>query len=148
MKLSYHLTDFIFRMLFSLIFIGLGFEHIFSSDLIIKLMPEWIIYKQMTAVLTGFVLLGGGISILVGCKVHQGAWVLLVFLIVVTATVHLPAVFSKPEGLPENWRWLWNIYQRSNLVKNLCLIGVCLHLTNHETGKYSMRYFLGLGQNK
>ena len=142
MKISYHITDFIFRILFSLIFLGLGIEHLFESDLIILLMPDWIIYKKITAVFTGLVLLTGGMSILFGCKVRQGAWTLLVFLITVTLSVHLPALFTTPEGLPKNWTWLWDIYQRSNLVKNLCLIGVCLHLTNHETGKYSMQYFL------
>ena len=142
MKLSYHTTDLLFRFLFSLIFIGLGFEHIFSSDIIIRLMPDWVLYKQITAVFTGFILLTGGFLILTGCKVRQGAWILIFFLTLVTLTVHLPALFTTPRNLPKDWKWIWDIYQRSNFVKNLCLIGVCLHLTNYEPGKYSMFHFL------
>ena len=38
--------------------------------------------------------------------------------------------------------WMWDILQRSNFVKNLCLLGVCFHLLHHEAGKLSLEYFL------
>ena len=105
-KIDYNFSDAIFRILFSLIFIGLGLEHIFSNELITRLMPDWLVYKSFLAILTGIILLGGGFSIMFGCQVKTGALILMIFLVIVTAVVHLPAVFSSPVGLPENWRWL------------------------------------------
>jgi len=36
----------------------------------------------------------------------------------------------------------WTVFQRSNLVKNPCLFGVCIHLTQHEHGRYSVDSWL------
>lgn len=33
---------------------------------------------------------------------------------------------------------MWDILQRSNFVKNLCLLGVCSNLLHHEPGKLSL----------
>ena len=38
--------------------------------------------------------------------------------------------------------WMWDILQRSNFVKNLCLLSVCFHLLHHKTGKLSLESFL------
>lgn len=137
-KLSYDLTDVIFRVLFSLIFLGLGLEHLFADDLIQSMMPVWFIGKRLVSVSAGVVLLTGGFSVMLGYKTTAGAVLLGGFLCVVTITIHLPACMVVPPDLPESWHWLWNVYQRSNLVKNLCLLGVCFHLINHEHGCYSL----------
>jgi len=137
-RLNYDLTDLIFRILFSLIFLGLGLEHLFSDALIQGMMPDWLVYKRAASILCGLVLLGGGTSILLGYHSKGGAIVLGLFLVVVTAVIHLPAVLGNPSDLPPEWVWLWEVYQRSNLVKNLCLLGVCFHLINHEHGRYSL----------
>ncbi len=136
--LSYDTADLLFRLLFSLIFIGLGLEHIFSDELIQGMMPDWIGSKRVASVVAGIVLLGGGLSVASGYKVPVAALVLGAFLIAVTLAIHLPALFAKPAGLPADWTWLWDVYQRSNFFKNLCLLGVCFHLTHHRVGRFAV----------
>ena len=137
---SYDLTDLAFRILFSLIFLGLGLEHLVDDNLIRNLMPPWLPQPRFFSMAAGVVLLTGGCSILAGYHTARGAILLGAFLIAVTAIIHLPAVFSSPPGLAPDWAWLWDVYQRSNLVKNLCLLGVCFHLINHKPGRYSLDY--------
>lgn len=137
-RLNYDVADLLFRILFSLIFIGLGLEHIFSDELIQNLMPDWLVDKRLVSVIAGVVLLTGGSSLLIGYRVPQAAVVLGVFLIVVTVVIHGPAMLHRPEGLPADWDWLWDVYQRSNFFKNLCLLGVCIYLTHHKVGCFSV----------
>jgi len=130
------LRDLIFRGLFSSIFVGLGLEHLFDDRLIQHLMPGWVPYPAVASVATGVILLIGGLSILLGYRIVLGAKLLGAFLVAVTVVVHLPGLFSTPELIQDEW--LWTVFQRSNLVKNLCLFGVCVHLTQHEPGRYSL----------
>lgn len=139
---SFDTRDFVFRALFSSIFVGLGLEHLLDDRLIQHLMPRWVGYPELASSVVGLILLLGGLSILLGYKVHRGAQLLGAFLVVVTLTVHVPGLFSTPEGISPEWSWLWTVFQRSNLVKNLCLFGVCVHLTQHEPGKYSVDAWL------
>ena len=141
-SLKYSLTDFLFRALFSLVFIGLGTEHLFQDQLIREMMPDWIVAKRFFSIAAGLILLGGGFSLLLGYKVKQGATLLGAFLIVATFSIHLPAIFQTPPNLQEEWHWLWRVYQQSNLFKNLCLLGGCFHLLNHQVGTYSLESYL------
>jgi len=135
-------ADFIFRFLFCSIFLGLGFEHLFSDDLIQLLMPQWMIFERFASVICGIVLITGGVMILIGYKIHVAAALLGLFLIVITLLIHGPGLMNVPETLPQDWHWLWDIYQRSNIAKNLCLLGVCFWLLEHEPGKYSLDAYL------
>ena len=143
-RLDYDTTELIFRVLFSLIFLGLGMEHLFADGLIRDMMPDWLVYKRAVSLLAGMILLCGGFSILLGYRTAAGAITLGSFLLVVTLMVHLPAMWQRPVGLNPDWVWLWEVYQRSNLVKNLCLLGVCFHLINHRPGRFSLDARLGL----
>ena len=60
------------------------------------------------------------------------------FLLVVTVTVHVPGCFIVPPDIPADAAWIWTVLQRSNLVKNVCLFGVCVHLTTQLPGRYSI----------
>lgn len=137
-QLSYDLSDLVFRLLFSLIFVGLGMEHFFADQLIQSMMPEWVGNKRIASVVAGMILLSGGISVAIGYNVRQAAILLGVFLVLVTAIIHAPALLHRPENLPADWHWLWDVYQRSNFFKNLCLLGVCFHLTHHRVGRFSI----------
>ncbi len=139
---KYEITDVVFRGLFSLIFIGLGFEHLFADEIIQSMMPEWLPFKRLPSIMAGLVLLAGGASVMFGFKTRQGALLLGTFLVVVTLSVHAPAMTAIPQDLHTDWHWLWDVYQRSNFVKNLCLLGVCFHLINHKLGKYSLDVWL------
>lgn len=136
LRLKYDLAELIFRGLFSLIFIGLGLEHLFADELIQSMMPDWVGNQRVASIGCGLVLVLGGSAVLVGYRVHQAAVLLAAFLLVVTVTIHGPALLYTPLGLPQDWRWLWEVYQRSNFFKNLCLLGVCIYLTHHRVGRF------------
>ncbi len=142
MKINYDLSDLIFRAMFCLIFIGLGGEHIVSDQMIQHLMPTWVPYPRLVSIACGIWLVFWGSFILIGWRIRYAAYALGIFLILVTVLVHLPAICFNPAELPEQYIWLWQILQRSNLVKNLCLLGVCVHLMHHPLGKYSLEYRL------
>jgi uncharacterized membrane protein YphA (DoxX/SURF4 family) len=136
------MRDLIFRCLFSTIFVALGAEHLFDDRLIQHLMPAWVGYPALASRVSGVVLLLGGLSILTGYKLQFGARVLGAFLVVVTLAVHVPGCFTVPADIPRDASWLWIVFQRSNLVKNVCLLGVCVHLTTHAPGRFSVDAWL------
>ena len=142
MLISYDASCVIFRFLFSLIFVGLGMEHLFADELLQLLMPEWIGFKREVSILTGVVLLLGGLLIMFGYRIQWGAIILGSFLITVTAFVHLPAIFVMHPEVSGESAWLWDAYQRSNLFKNLCMLGVCVYFLHHKAGKYSIEELL------
>ena len=119
-------------------------EHLFNDEIILKVMPDWFPMKRNLSLLSGITLLFGGSLIIIGYKSRIGAIILAAFLILVTALVHVPAVagIGTPSNLPQEWFWIWDLFQRSNLVKNLCLLGVCCHLMYHKVGKYSLEHYL------
>jgi uncharacterized membrane protein YphA (DoxX/SURF4 family) len=137
-RVSNDTRDLIFRCLFSSIFLGLACEHLLDDRLIQHFMPAWVRYPMLASRLSGLVLLIGGLSILTGYRIQLGARLLGAFLFVVTLSVHVPGVFQVPAGIPADAAWLWTVFQRSNLVKNLCLFGVCVHLTTQAPGRYSI----------
>jgi uncharacterized membrane protein YphA (DoxX/SURF4 family) len=122
--------------------VGLGLEHLLDDRLILELMPPWVGYPGLVSMASGTVLLIGGLSILLGYQVQLGARLLGAFLVVVTFAVHVPGIFQTPAGIPGDWAWLWTVFQRSNLVKNVCLFGVCVHLTTHASGRFSLDAWL------
>jgi len=138
MPLDPDVNELIFRVLFSSIFLGLGGEHLVSDHLIQRLMPTWMPAPRLFSILAGVILLTGGTMVLLGWQLRVASWILGAFLIVVTAIVHLPAVVRAPPPMPEDAEWMWVVLQRSNLVKNLCLLGVCFLLYNHTAGAYSL----------
>lgn len=140
--LSRDRNELIFRVLFSSIFLGLGGEHIVDDRLIQNLMPPALPAPRLLSVLAGLVLLTGGSMVLVGYRIRTAAWILGAFLVVVTLAVHLPAVFLPCPPMPAESEWMWTVLQRSNLVKNLCLLGVCFLLSDHTLGAYSVDRWL------
>jgi uncharacterized membrane protein YphA (DoxX/SURF4 family) len=137
-RVSNDTRDLIFRCLFSSIFLGLGSEHLLDDRLIQHFMPAWVSHPMLASRFSGFVLLAGGFSILTGYRIQLGARLLGAFLFVVTLAVHVPGVFQVPADIPADAAWLWAVFQRSNLVKNLCLFGVCVHLTTQAPGRFSI----------
>jgi uncharacterized membrane protein YphA (DoxX/SURF4 family) len=134
--------DLVFRVLFSSIFIGLGGEHIFSDLLIQNLMPGWVPYPRLSSILCGLILITGGTLIILGIYIRFAVILLGAFIIVVTLSVHFPCLFYTPENIAQENAWMWTVLQRSNFVKNLCLLGVCLNLWYHQPQKLSLYYRL------
>lgn len=142
MKITRDHTEFLFRALFCLIFVGLGGEHIVSDNLIQKLMPAWVPLPRIASIVCGVWLSFWGLMILLGWRVRLAGVALGVFLVIVTVAVHVPGLIFFPPELPAEHHWMWDILQRTNLVKNLCLLGVCFHLLTHQVGKYSLEGWL------
>ena len=126
MQVSKDLCDLLFRILFSMIFMALGSEHILSDGLIQRLMSAWMPAPEVVFILVGLALSVGGICIVLGWQLRFAAVLLGSFVVVVTLAVHVPAVLMKPEFVNESIIWMWDILQRSNLAKNLRLLGVCI----------------------
>ena len=139
---NHDVSELLFRLLFSSIFVVLGAEHLFHDELIQQLMPEWLPMKRAFSVASGVTLLVGGASIAFGVRVQAGAVLLGLFLIVVTLVIHVPGMFQVPGSISPEDMWLWDLYQRSNFIKNVCLLGVCLHLLTHEPGPYTLPRYL------
>jgi uncharacterized membrane protein YphA (DoxX/SURF4 family) len=131
-------SELLFRLLFSSIFVVLGAEHLFNDALIQQLMPEWLPMKRVCSIASGIILLVGGASIALGVRVQEGAILLGLFLIVVTLAIHVPGMLQAPDFIVPDDMWLWDLYQRSNFIKNVCLLGVCFHLLTHETGSLTL----------
>lgn len=105
------------------------------------LMPDWVPFERAVSIGGGLWLMGWGSLILLGLKVRWAAIALGIFLVIVTAAVHLPGVFSTPGDIEPRYAWMWDILQRSNLAKNMCLLEVCFHLLHHRVGKYSLEKY-------
>ena len=131
-------SDLLFRLLFRFIFLALGGEHILSDDLIQRIMPAWMPAPEIVSIIVGIVLSVGGVCIVLGWRLRFAALLLGSFVIVVTLVVHVPAVFFQPDFVDPSNRWMWDILQRSNLAKNLCLLGVCFLLWHHQPGRWSL----------
>jgi uncharacterized membrane protein YphA (DoxX/SURF4 family) len=132
------LFEFLFRALFCGIFLALGWEHLFSDNLIQRLMPDWVEPKRVASILAGLWLSVGGVLILLGWRLRFAAVWLGIFLLAVTTLVHLPGIIRGNSALPAELAWMWQILQRTNLAKNICLLGVCFHLYTHKPGRLSL----------
>ena len=139
---NHDVSELLFRLLFSSIFVVLGAEHLFHDELIQQLMPEWVPMRRVVSVASGVTLLLGGASIALGVRVQEGAVLLGLFLVVVTLAIHVPGMFQAPGSIAPGDMWLWDLYQRSNFIKNVCLLGVCLHLLTHKPGRYTLPGYL------
>lgn len=139
MKLNRDYADLLFRLLFSSIFMGLGAEHLFSDHLIQRLMPEWMPLPRFVSIFSGLVLISGGSLIVLGIYLRWAAVQLGIFLVLVTALVHGPALMQEAPTVHPEDAWLWTVLQRSNYVKNLCLLGVCLMLYHYQPGRFSLQ---------
>ena len=60
---NHDVSELLFRLLFSSIFVVLGAEHLFHDELIQQLMPEWVPMRRVVSVASGVTLLLGGASI-------------------------------------------------------------------------------------
>lgn len=136
------LRDLASRGFFSLIFFGLGAEHLTQSALLQTLMPTWVPYPAIVSVACGLWLILWGSFVLAGYRVRLASVALLLFIVGVTLLVHLPGVLVTPVQVSASCEGLWQILQRSNLGKNVCLIGMCLFLFDYNPGAISISAWL------
>lgn len=75
------------RFCYSLIFIAAGISH-FTAKSIAQAASQGVPLASIAVPLSGLLALTGGMSILLGYRAKLGAWLIVMFLIPVTFTVH------------------------------------------------------------
>jgi uncharacterized membrane protein YphA (DoxX/SURF4 family) len=110
------------RILFTLIFFLSGVTHFTDVAGYASLMPEAIPFRPFWVIISGVVELAGAILILVNRRPRLGAWLIVVFLLPVTFTVHGVGVFTATDEMMQGM-------QVSMFLKGLAMIGCALLIT-------------------
>ena len=83
-----NLVVWIARICFTLIFFISGVTHFTDMAGYVRLMPEAIPFRDFWVVISGVVELAGALMILFDRHARLGAWLIVLFLVPVTITVH------------------------------------------------------------
>ena len=116
------------RFLYALIFLITPVNHF---------MPQTIAYAAQSGVpmagllvpLSGIIAFLGGLSILLGHKARLGAWLLVVFLVPVTFTMHAFWTVQDP---------MMRQFQMGMFMKNIAMLGAALMISQLGTGPLSL----------
>ena len=110
------------RVLFTLIFFLSGITHFTDLDRYAALMPEAIPFRPFWVMISGIVELAGAAMILGNKYPRLGAWLIVLFLVPVTVTVHGTMMVSDPD---ERMRAI----QLSFFLKGVTMAGAALLIT-------------------
>lgn len=110
------------RILFSLIFFLSGVTHFTGPDDYVRIMPEAIPFRTFWVLISGVVELAGAVMIVSNRYPRLGAWLIIVFLIPVTITVHGYWMVVDPDPRTR-------AMQVSFFLKGLAMIGGALLIT-------------------
>lgn len=116
------------RMLYSAIFISASLGH-FSHEAVDYAMQRGIPAASVLVPLSGVLAFLGGLSILIGFKARYGAWLIVLFLIPVTFTMHN---FWAMEDVS------MQAVQKTMFLKNLAMLGAALMITHFGSGPMSV----------
>jgi putative oxidoreductase len=116
------------RALFSAIFIISGFRH-FSAATIDYAASQGVPLANIMVPFAGLIAIAGGLSVLLGFHARIGAWLLVLFLVPVTFTMHQ----------------FWNVtdtamkaMEQANFIKNLTILGGALLIAYFGAGTISL----------
>ena len=110
------------RVLFTLIFFLSGITHFTGMGDYVALMPEAIPFRPFWVAISGVVELAGATMVLTNRAPRLGAWLLVLFLVPVTFTVHGVAMLSAPDERMQ-------AIQLSFFLKGLTMTGAALLIT-------------------
>ncbi len=110
------------RVLFTLIFFLSGITHFTDVESYAALMPEAIPFRSFWVLISGAVELLGAALVLSNRYPRLGAWLIVLFLIPVTITVHGVAMVSDPDARMRQ-------IQLSFFLKGLTMTGAALLIT-------------------
>jgi uncharacterized membrane protein len=110
------------RVMFTLIFFLSGITHFTGLDDYVALMPEAIPFRPFWVVISGIVELIGAALIVSNRYPRLGGWLIAIFLVPVTITVHGVAMVTAPE---ERMRAI----QLSFFLKGVAMTGAALLIT-------------------
>jgi putative oxidoreductase len=118
------------RLFFAAIFLASGAGH-FSAQTIDYARQAGVPAADVLVPAAGILALLGGLSILLGYRARIGAWLLVVFLVPVTLTMHRFWGVADPARA---------MIQRIMFMKNLSMLGGALMLTHFGAGPFSIDY--------
>ena len=116
------------RALFSAIFIVAGFGH-FSAGSIGYAASQGLPLASILVPLSGILAILGGLSILFGLHARLGAWLLVLFLLPVTLTMHAFWVIDDPAA---------RAMQQGMFMKNVAMLGGALLIAHFGAGPISL----------
>lgn len=110
------------RVLFTLIFFLSGITHFTGMADYVALMPEAIPFRPFWVLISGVVELAGAVMILTNKYPRLGAWLIFIFLVPVTITVHGTAMVGDPDAR-------MRAIQLSFFLKGVAMAGAALLIT-------------------
>jgi len=116
------------RLFFVLIFVMSGPRH-FTSQLIGYGAAQGVPMASIVVPCAGLLALAGGLSILLGFRAKLGAWLIVLFLLGVTPTMHNFWAVSDP--------MMYQI-QFAHFLKNVSMLGGALLITQFGSGPWSL----------
>jgi len=116
------------RVLFSLIFLLAAPRH-FSAEGISHAASFGVPLAGLLVPLSGLMAIAGGLSVALGYKARWGAWVLVLFLVPITLSLHAFWNVSDP---------VLHHVQQAMFAKNLAMLGAALLLTWSGAGPWSL----------
>ena len=116
------------RIFFSLMFIMAGFTN-FSKSAIGYAASQGVPLASLAVPLSGLIALAGGLSIALGFRTKWGAWLIVLFLIPVTFTMHAFWKVQDP--------MMFQI-QMANFMKNISMLGGALAFAYFGAGPVSI----------
>jgi putative oxidoreductase len=116
------------RVLYSTVFIAAAFTH-FSPATIAYAAAQGVMFPKVIVPFAGLLAAAGGLSVALGYRAKLGAWLLVVFLIPVTLTMHNFWAISDP---------MMAAMQQAMFMKNLSLLGGALFVAYFGAGPFSL----------
>ena len=117
------------RLLYSAIFLLAGPSH-FSATSIGHAAAAGVPMPSIAVPLSGIIAFVGGLSIALGYKARWGAWLLVLFLVPVTLTMHRFWGLSDPQLA---------LMHQAMFIKNVALLGAALLITVVGSGPHSLK---------
>ncbi len=121
-------TVLIGRLLFAAIFIASATGH-FKPEMIAYAAAQSVPLASIAVPLSGIIALIGGLSILLGYKAKAGAWLVVLFLIPVTFTMH--AFWNVSDPMQQQMAMAF-------FMKNMSILGGALMITWFGSGPISL----------
>ena len=116
------------RILFSLIFLMGGLHH-FAADSIGYAASQGVPLASVLVPFSGVLALVGALSIILGYKAKLGAWIIIIFLIPVTFSLHRFWAVADPMMMK---------MQMAMFMKNIALVGGALIIAYFGAGPLSI----------
>lgn len=117
------------RICFSFIFIISAPNH-FKEGTIGYAANAGVPFAHILVPASGVIAFLGGLSILLGLKAKWGTWLIVLFLVPVTLTMHKFWGLADPQATQ---------MQMINFIKNVSMLGGALIIAYHGTGSWSLK---------